>query len=363
MHPKLAQKCSIAHNEIKNVKAMADTKTRTILLADLVGSTTQVTRLEAERGADFLHDATQPIQDAIIEHDGKVIKFTGDGFLGTFESADDALEAAEHIRNHFVRQRYTPTGIALDGVRVVVHTSDIVIEDNDIVGDGVIVVARLEKNAPPNSIYVTATTREVCSDRAFTFDDVGEIHIRGRSRPVRVFQLQGSEASYVDEGVTLLITDLHHYVKTGESLSPHELNDWLQQWGNMHRESVAGQGRVRQFIADMSLLTFPTPDDAFHAYLNLRAMVNIHNERRQNALPPYFFKAALSYGDLILSPTGVVGPLVNRTFKVLNQTPRNGFGLSTDAYTHLDTYQHYAIPLPDSDPAIYVSQMTEAKLD
>jgi class 3 adenylate cyclase len=127
----------------------SDTKTRTIILADLVGSTSKVTRMETEQGADFLLDATQPIEDAIKQHDGRVIKFTGDGYLGTFESADDALETADEIRNHFLRQRYTPAGIMLDGVRIVVNTADIVLEGDDIVGDGVIVVARLEKNVPP----------------------------------------------------------------------------------------------------------------------------------------------------------------------------------------------------------------------
>jgi hypothetical protein len=49
----------------------SDTKTRTIILADLVGSTSKVTRMETEQGADFLLDATQPIEDAIKQHDGR----------------------------------------------------------------------------------------------------------------------------------------------------------------------------------------------------------------------------------------------------------------------------------------------------
>ena len=104
-----------------------------------MGSTATVSQLETEHGARFLRDATQPIQDFVRQHAGTIIKFTGDGFLATFESADEALDAADDIRNHFLRQRYTPTGIALDGVRLVLNTADIVVEDNDIVGDGVIV--------------------------------------------------------------------------------------------------------------------------------------------------------------------------------------------------------------------------------
>ena len=333
----------------------SETKTRSIILADLVGSTSKVTRMDTEQGADFLLDATQPIEDAILQHDGRVIKFTGDGYLGTFESADDALEAADEIRNHFLRQRYTPAGIMLDGIRIVVNTADIVLEGDDIVGDGVIVVARLEKSVPTNAVWVTSATREVCSNTIYSFEDIGEIHIRGRARPVHVYALQDSEANYVEEGTVLMITDLHRYQEVGESLSPGDLNDWLMKWGNLHREAVQGlKGRVRQFVADMALMTFTEPDEAYHALLNLQALVKIHNEKSTTGLPPYVFKAGIAQGDLILSPTGVVGPLVNRCFEVLNETPRERVCTSLEVFTNLGHYQRHFERHESGNDSLYV---------
>lgn len=325
------------------------TKTCTILLADLVGSTSRVTRMEIEQGADFLQDATQPIEDAIQANAGTVIKFTGDGYIGTFESADDALAAANDIRNHFLRQRYTPAGIMLDGVRVVINTADVVLSEGDIMGDGIIVTARLEKNVPSNAVWVTAATREVCSNTIFNFEDIGDIHIRGRARPIHVYSLQDADASFVEKDVILVITDLHRYKDIGESLDPSDLNDWLMKWGNLHREAVQGlKGRVRQFIADMSLLTFSEPDEAYHALLNLHALVKIHNEKSESGLPAYHFKAAAGKGDLILSPTGVVGPLVNHTFEVLNLTPRETCCLDAACYEQLKNYRTYFEAMPNS---------------
>lgn len=332
----------------------SDTKTRTILLADLIGSTSKVTRLETDQAAGYIHDATQPIENAIKAHDGSVIKFTGDGYLATFESADDALGAASDIRNHFIRQRYTPMGILLDGVRVIVNTSDVVVSEDDIIGDGVIVTMRLEKNVPNNHIWVTSATREVCSNSIFSFEDVGEVYIRGRVRPVHMYALQDNEASFIENDVTLLITELHHYIRTSESLAPIQLNDWLMKWGNLHREAVSNlKGRVRQFVADMALLTFETPDEAYHALQNLRALVKLHNERSESSLPPYAFKAGLCYGDLILSPTGVVGPLVNRTFEVLNYTPRKSFCMTELAYEHISAYKDQFEFFPHDRLALY----------
>ena len=342
----------------------SDTKTRTILLADLVGSTSKVTGMETEQGADFIHDATQPIEDSIMHHDGTIIKFTGDGFIGTFESADDALEAADDIRNHFLRQRYTPTGIALDGVRIVLNTADVVVQDDDIVGDGIIVAARLEKNVPTNSIWLTAATREVCSNTIFSFEDIGEIHIRGRARPVHVYALAASEANFIEEGLTLMITDLHRYVQIGETLSPGDLNDWLMKWGNLHREAVQGiKGRVRQFVADMALMTFIDPDEAMHALLNLKALVRIHNEKSESHLPAYNFKASMAYGNLILSPTGIVGALVNHSFDILNHTPRGRVCIDAATYQHVRRYKDHFEPFEAADERLYiVSQAVENEL-
>jgi class 3 adenylate cyclase len=338
----------------------SDTKTRTIMLADLVGSTSKVTRMDTEQGAGFLQDATQPIEDAVLQHDGTIIKFTGDGYIATFESADDALEAADEIRNTFLRQRFTPAGIVLDGVRIVINTADVVVEADDLMGDGIIVVARLEKNVPTNHIWLTAATREVCSSTMFTFEDVGEIHIRGRARPVYVYALADSEANYVEENVVLVITDLHRYIEVGETLSPTQLNNWLMKWGNLHREAVQGiKGRVRQFVADMALLTFISPDEAVHALLNLQALVKIHNEKSQSGLPPYHFKAALVRGNLILSPTGVVGPLVNRTFEILNLTPRLHACMDEATFKGLDHYRKHFAKQPVGEETLYITT-TEA---
>ena len=130
----------------------------------------------------------------------------------------------------------------------------------------------------------------------------------------------------------------------------------MLKWGNLHRESCQKvRGRVRQFIADMALLTFSNPDEGYRALLELRTLVGIHNTQSTSGLPPFSFKAALCYGDLILSPTGVVGALVNETFDVLEFTPREGVCLSKEAYDHLREYQEHFVPLDDASD-LYVLQ-------
>ncbi|NLX10202.1 MAG: hypothetical protein GXY36_11140 [Chloroflexi bacterium] len=314
------------------------TRTLTILLADLVGSSAHVTTIPQDQAVDYLQDAILPIRQAVENHEGTIIKFTGDGYLATFESVCQALRAAEQIRHYFMRQKHTPSGVSLDGVRIVINVADVTVIDNDIIGDGVAVVARLEKNVPTNQVYVTRAVCEVADDAEFRFESVGEMRPRGWHRSLAVYQLMSIETSFVDPNVFLLITDLHGLIRHSENLPAGEVHHWLLTWGDLHRQAVAGlKGRVRQFVADMTLITFTDADDAVQALANLQALATVQNQRGD--LPPIQFKAAIGMGDLILSPTGVVGQVVNHTFDLLNVTPRQMVCIDAGTYDHLDAYR------------------------
>jgi class 3 adenylate cyclase len=338
------------------------TQTLSILLVDLVGTTRKVTNTDTLKAAQYIEDAMRPIREAITEHEGTFVKFTGDGCLATFTSARQALICADAIRDHFIRQKYTPGGLPVDGVRIVVNTSDVVCEDDgDIVGDGIIVCARLEKSVPANQVWVTAATREVAGVSDFVFQPIGEIQLRGRTVPINVYSLENTELSYVENGVSLLVTDLHRYKHIGENFSPSALNDYLMRWADLHRRAIVGlRGQVRQFVADLALLTFNTPEDAYQAANKLRLLTKTHNLNLNDEMHGYHFKAAIGTGDLILSPTGVVGRLVNTTFDLLNNTPRNGLRIDAESYRNLRTVQDAFEPV-DAENEQEVYQFKSSK--
>lgn len=314
------------------------TRTLSIMVADLVGSTAQATSVDAIRGAKFLEDATSPIKKTIEGQGGRVIKFTGDGFLAVFENARDALVCADAIRDHYIRQQYAPGGFVIDGVRVVVHTGDVAFEDEDLIGDAVIVPSRLEKSVPTNQVWVTAATKEVVGISDFVFQHVGNVQLRGRPLPISVYALENTDLSYIEHGSVLMVTDLHHYRTVSERLAPMVLNQWLSDWANLHRKSVRGlKGHIRQFVSDMALITFTNADDAVQAALNLERLASEANEKRGD-MPKYFFKAAIATGDIILSSNGIVGKLVNDTFDLLNATPRDSVCIDGATFKQLQAH-------------------------
>src|SRR5207244_6487517 len=101
-----------------------------------------------------------------------------------------------------------PSGGRLDGCRVVLHTSDIVVQDKDVIGEGVVTVARLEKHVPTNEVYLTATVKEVSKSSEFEFQLVGDFPLKGLANPVKCYRLVTQPLSGIERNVYLVITDL-----------------------------------------------------------------------------------------------------------------------------------------------------------
>src|ERR1700731_503224 len=130
------------------------------------------------------------IDPTITEHRGRIVKTTGDGFLVEFSSVVDALRCATEWQ-HGMAERNAGTPDSPIEFRIGVHQGDIVVEEDDIFGDGVNVAARLEGLANPGGICVSARVQEDVAGRLdLTFDDIGEQSLKNIARPVRVYRVR-----------------------------------------------------------------------------------------------------------------------------------------------------------------------------
>jgi TolB-like protein/class 3 adenylate cyclase len=134
------------------------------------------------------------IEPKITEHRGRIVKTTGDGLLVEFSSVVDALRCATQWQ-HGMGERSAAQGDSRIEFRIGVHQGDIVVEDDDIFGDGVNVAARLEALAEPGGICVSARVQEDVAGRLdLTFDDIGEQSLKNIARPVRVYRVRHAAA-------------------------------------------------------------------------------------------------------------------------------------------------------------------------
>ena len=131
------------------------------------------------------------IDPKITEHRGRIVKTTGDGLLVEFSSVVDALRCATEWQHGMgERNAAAPDDNRIE-FRIGIHQGDIVVEDDDIFGDGVNVAARLEGLAEPGGICVSARVQEDVAGRLdLTFDDMGEQSLKNIARPVRVYRVR-----------------------------------------------------------------------------------------------------------------------------------------------------------------------------
>src|SRR5262249_341447 len=131
------------------------------------------------------------INPKIAEHRGRIVKNTGDGLLAEFASVVDAVRCSADIQRGMVdREPELPEARRIS-FRIGINHGDVVVEQNDIFGDGVNVAVRLEGLAEPGGICVSARVQEdVVGKLDLVFRDLGEQNLKNITRPVRAFAIQ-----------------------------------------------------------------------------------------------------------------------------------------------------------------------------
>src|SRR6516225_2030656 len=133
------------------------------------------------------------LEPKIAEHRGRIVKRTGDGVLIEFARAVDAARCAVEIQRGMVERNASMPEDKRIELRIGIHIGDVMIEDDDIFGDGVNIAARLEAIAQPGSVCISEDAyRQVRGKLDAKFQDVGEQSLKNITQPIRVYRLQPS---------------------------------------------------------------------------------------------------------------------------------------------------------------------------
>jgi class 3 adenylate cyclase len=330
------------------------TETLTIMVIDLVGSTPLVEQVSRQQLLSMLEDVTVPIRQAVAEFGGTIIKFTGDGYLITFQSASEALYAGARIVDGFIGQPILPSGLKLEGCRVVLHTSDVIVQENDVIGEGVVTVARLEKHVPTNEVYLTSTVKEVAKSAEFEYELIGDFPLKGLANPVKVYRLVTEPLSGIERNIYLAVTDLLGISKFMTAAPVEMVNKVLQRWLAMQREAISEVGgRLRAIVGDNLVTSYLTADSAVDALLRLETLVNIHNANPGD-MPTFNYTAVICKGDLFVLSIGVNGPLVGHSFRLLETITHAEKVVEEVVYHDLQRYQDRFVSLAsDNETPLY----------
>jgi adenylate cyclase len=169
-----------------------------ILAADVVGYSRLMELDEVGTLAALKAHREELIDPAIAEHRGRIVKLMGDGTLVEFASVVDAVTCAVAIQAGMAaRNNGTPEDRRIE-LRIGVHLGDIIVEGEDIYGEGVNIAARLEGLAEPGGVCVSAAVHDQVRNRTeYAFRDLGPQAMKNIAQPVHAFSLRDGEPAPV----------------------------------------------------------------------------------------------------------------------------------------------------------------------
>jgi len=162
-----------------------------ILAADVAGYSRLMHNDEEATHTKLTALLTDAVAPAIAEHGGRIVKNTGDGFLAEFPSAVEAVRAAIQFQNRIKELTSDDPEAKRIAFRAGINIGDVIVEPNDIFGDGVNVAARLEGIAEPGAICISsAAYDQVRGKVGIEFADLGEQNLKNIALPVRAYAPQ-----------------------------------------------------------------------------------------------------------------------------------------------------------------------------
>jgi adenylate cyclase len=174
-----------------------------ILAADVVGYSRLMEVDETGTLARLKTHRLELIDPVIAKTRGRIIKTTGDGLLVEFHSVVDAVQCANEIQQRMARRNADVSAARAIQFRIGINLGDVIVEDDDIFGNGVNVAARLEALAEPGGICVSAAVRDQVGERLdIAFEDIGEQTVKNIARPIRVYRVAApGQAGAAERGV------------------------------------------------------------------------------------------------------------------------------------------------------------------
>ena len=168
-----------------------------ILSADVVGYS-RLMGADEESTFDILRQCRESIDGCVAEKGGRIVATGGDSVLAEFPSAVEVVRCALAMQEGIARCNIDRTDDRRMRFRIGINLGDVMINGDDILGDGVNIAARLEQIAEPDSIYIFGTVYDQVRNKLdLAYSDLGPQSVKNIDQPVRAYRVSEAQAETV----------------------------------------------------------------------------------------------------------------------------------------------------------------------
>ncbi len=170
-----------------------------IVAADIAGYSRLMGRDEEGTHARIKRQRRELIEPTIAEHHGRLIKYTGDGFLAMFDSPVEAVRCAIVIQQSMVGRNASLPLEQRILYRIGIHLGDVIVEPEDIYGEGVNIAARLEGIARPGDLFISGGVYEQIKNKLVcAYQSLGDRQVKNITDPVTVYRVLPDPAALIE---------------------------------------------------------------------------------------------------------------------------------------------------------------------
>lgn len=161
-----------------------------VLAADVVGYSRMMNADEVRTRALFNQHFNELLLPTIASHGGRIVKTLGDGLLAEFPSVIEAVQCADSVQSSMAERNEREAKEQRFEFRIGINIGDVIVENDDIHGDGVNIASRLEALAEAGSVYLSShAVHQVAGKINVTFHNLGEYKLKNIHQPVLVYRL------------------------------------------------------------------------------------------------------------------------------------------------------------------------------
>lgn len=296
-----------------------------IMKTDIRGSTLHFRTLPEVELEALLAEHRQFVSRLAAAHGGRIVKAEGDGFWVVFPSVTAAALAAMDMQEE-LRLAQPGKGDARVAMRIALSLGDVLEQENALVGDAVVLAARIESLTPPDEIYVSAAAWAAINKAAVRSALVDTFTLKGFPEPVAVYRLEQTHRIRLIDNQYLVVTDLHGFTALTEespmSLVERTLDHLLDLVTRVCSELG---GTHRSQTGDAYLLTFP---DAAPAMAASERLVSGWNAFRRREDLRCSLNVAVHKGALFAFRSYLLSRDINLTFSIEGATSGIAAGVS-----------------------------------